>query len=65
MREQYIRQIIGALVGIGIGIMILYIGFFRTLLLVALGALGWWLCGSREMPSWFIGWLNKRNHPQA
>ena len=50
MSPKLIKQIIGAAVGLAIGLMILFIGFFRTLLLVALGALGWWLCGSRTIP---------------
>ena len=50
MSPKLIKQIIGAAVGLAIGLMILIIGFFRTLLLVALGALGWWLCGSRTIP---------------
>lgn len=50
MPSRMIKQIIGAAVGVVIGLMMLFIGFFRTLLLVALGALGWWLCGSRSIP---------------
>ena len=50
MPSRLIKQIIGAAVGVVIGLMMLFIGFFRTLLLVALGALGWWLCGSRSIP---------------
>ena len=50
MPSKLMKQIIGAAVGVVIGLMMLFIGFFRTLLLVALGALGWWLCGSRPIP---------------
>lgn len=50
MPQKLVKQIIGAAAGVVIGLMILFIGFFRTLLLVALGALGWWLCGSRTVP---------------
>ena len=39
------RQIIGASVGLLIGLMILLIGFGRTLLLCLLALLGWWVCG--------------------
>jgi len=50
MPPKQMKQLIGAAVGLIIGLMILFFGFFRTLLLVALGGLGWWLCGSRTLP---------------
>ena len=50
MSPKLMKQIIGAAVGVVIGVMMLFIGFFRTLLLVLLGLLGWWLCGSRTIP---------------
>ena len=50
MSPKLVKQIIGAAVGVVIGLMSLFIGFFRTLLLVVLGLLGWWLCGSRTIP---------------
>ena len=50
MSPKLMKQIIGAAVGVVIGVMMLFIGFFRTLLLVLLGLLGWWLCGSRAIP---------------
>ena len=50
MSPKMTKQIIGAAVGVVIGLMMLLIGFFKTLLLVALGLLGWWLCGSRVIP---------------
>ena len=50
MPSKLVKQIIGAAVGVAIGLMMLFVGFFRTLLLVVLGALGWWLCGSRTVP---------------
>lgn len=50
MPEKLMKQIIGAAVGVVIGLLMLFIGFFRTILLVALGAVGWWLCGSRVIP---------------
>ena len=36
MPKEYIKQIIGALVGLIVGILFLTIGFWKTLLLVAL-----------------------------
>lgn len=50
MSPKLMKQIIGAAVGVVIGVMMLFIGFFKTLLLVALGLAGWWLCGSRTIP---------------
>ena len=50
MPPKQMKQLIGAAVGLIIGLMILFFGFFRTLLLVVLGLLGWWLCGSRTIP---------------
>lgn len=50
MSPKMIKQIIGAAAGVVIGLLMLLIGFFKTLLLVALGLLGWWLCGSRTIP---------------
>ncbi len=45
MSPKLLRQIIGASVGLVIGLMILLIGFGRTLLLCLLALLGWWVCG--------------------
>ena len=50
MPPKLVKQIIGAAAGVAIGLMMLFFGFFKTLLLAALGALGWWLCGSRNLP---------------
>ncbi|MBQ2955861.1 MAG: DUF2273 domain-containing protein [Clostridia bacterium] len=50
MSSELLKRIIGAAAGVAIGMMMLFIGFFRTLLLAALGAAGWWLCGSRALP---------------
>ena len=45
MSPKLLRQIISASVGLLIGLMILLIGFGRTLLLCLLALLGWWVCG--------------------
>lgn len=50
MSPKMTKQIIGAAAGVVIGLLMLFIGFFRTLLLVVLGLAGWWLCGSRTIP---------------
>ncbi len=59
MPKSLIKQLIGLGVGLVIGVMILLLGFFRTLLLVALGGLGWWLCGSREIPRPLIDFIDR------
>lgn len=64
MPENLIKRIVGAGVGLAVGVMILFIGFFRTLLLVALGALGWWLCGSRTIPQPVIDWIKRIRNPR-
>jgi len=45
MSPKMLKQIIGASVGLLIGLLILLIGFGRTLLLCLLALLGWWICG--------------------
>ena len=45
MSPKMLKQIIGAAAGVLIGLMILLIGFGKTLLLCALAAIGWWVCG--------------------
>lgn len=63
MSSEMIKRIIGAAAGVVIGLLMLIIGFFRTLLLVVLGALGWWLCGSRAVPKQLIEIINRiREH---
>ena len=52
MSPKMVKQFIGAGLGLLIGLMCLWVGFFKTLLLVGLAGLGWWLCGSREVPEW-------------
>ena len=63
MPEEYIKQSIGALVGLIVGILFLTIGFWKTLLLVALSAAGWWLMGERKFPHWLIALLNRIQIP--
>ncbi|HIT00356.1 MAG TPA: DUF2273 domain-containing protein [Candidatus Faecaligallichristensenella faecipullorum] len=63
MPKEYIKQIIGALVGLIVGILFLTIGFWKTLLLVALSAAGWWLMGERKFPHWLIALLNRIQIP--
>ncbi|NLG24792.1 MAG: DUF2273 domain-containing protein [Clostridiales bacterium] len=48
MSKEMTRRVIGAAIGVGVGLMLLYLGFLRTLLLVALGALGYLLGEKRD-----------------
>ena len=50
MTRQHIIRIVGGALGVLAGILILTIGFWRTLLLAVLAALGWFLTGSRKCP---------------
>lgn len=50
MSDPLFKRLAGALVGVVCAVMILFIGFWRTLLIAALAALGWWLAGSRKIP---------------
>lgn len=50
MSESLIKRLVGALAGVGCAVLILFIGFWRTLLIAALASLGWWLAGSRKIP---------------
>lgn len=50
MPQAYIKRMIGALLGIMIAVLIIIIGFWRTLLITLLAAAGWWLTGPRTIP---------------
>ena len=43
-------QAIGAAVGVLVGLLILLVGFWKTLLLGLLAVLGWWVCGGCVLP---------------
>lgn len=64
MPQEY-KRIIGAALGIAAALLIIFLGFWRGILVVALGLAGWWLTGPRACPRW-IGalaeWL-KRQKP--
>lgn len=53
MTRQTVIRAIGAALGLLAGILILTIGFWKTLLLAALAALGWFLSGARRLPAKF------------
>lgn len=50
MSETLIKRLIGAGAGVLCAILILFIGFWRTVLIALLASAGWWLAGSRKIP---------------
>ncbi|MBE5766717.1 MAG: DUF2273 domain-containing protein [Clostridiales bacterium] len=58
------RRIAGALVGVAAAVLMLLIGFWKALLVIVLGALGWWIGGGCYLPMFVLRWisnlLNKR-----
>lgn len=50
MSESLVKRLVGALVGVVCALMIIFIGFWKTLLIVLLATFGWWLAGSRKIP---------------
>jgi len=50
MSEMLMKRLAGALAGVACAVMILLVGFWKTLLVAVLAALGWWLAGSRKIP---------------
>lgn len=63
MSKETVKQIIGALLGLTAGILFLTIGFFRTVLLIVLVSLGWWLSGKREIPQGLIDFISRIRLP--
>lgn len=59
MPKELTKRLIGAALGVAVGLMILFIGFFQTLLLVILALVGWWLSGKREMPRWLDALISR------
>ena len=57
MSPEMVKKFVGAGLGIVIGLMWILIGFWKTLLLAGLAGLGWWLCGSREIPEWLVNFF--------
>lgn len=49
MTKETIVRIIGALLGVLVGILFMTIGFWRTLLIVVLAAAGWYVAGSKTL----------------
>ncbi len=63
MNKETVKSIIGIVCGLISGILILTIGFWKTLLLVALATLGWWLAGARQLPQGFYDLLARIKFP--
>lgn len=62
MPATLIKRIVGAALGIAAAIMILFIGFWKTLLIAALAFLGWWLTGSRQIPQNILDFVARVFH---
>jgi len=56
MNKEMVNGLIAA-------VLILTIGFWKTLLIVALAALGWWLAGARQLPQGFFDLLARIKFP--
>lgn len=54
-----IRRIAGMLLGAGAGVLILFIGFWRTALIAACAALGWWIGGGCYIPNLLLHAIGK------
>ncbi len=50
MSKTLVKRIVGAVLGVVAALLIIFIGFWRTLLIALLAGLGWWLTGSRQIP---------------
>ena len=50
MSKTLITRIVGAALGVVAALLIIFIGFWRTLLIALLAAFGWWLTGPRQIP---------------
>lgn len=56
------KRLVGALVGIACALLILFIGFWKTLLIVVLAFVGWWLTGSRQIPQEVVDFFARIFH---
>ncbi|MDO4739861.1 MAG: DUF2273 domain-containing protein [Eubacteriales bacterium] len=50
MSDPMLKRLIGAVVGVVCALMIIFFGFWKTLLIALLAAVGWWAAGSRKIP---------------
>jgi uncharacterized membrane protein len=63
MNRDTAKGLFGSALGLIAAILILTIGFWKTLLLVALAALGWWLSGARQLPQGLYDFLARIKFP--
>lgn len=54
-----IRRIAGMLLGIAAGVLILIIGFWKTLIIAFCAALGWWIGGGCYFPNLVLHTLER------
>ncbi|MBQ3222284.1 MAG: DUF2273 domain-containing protein [Clostridia bacterium] len=62
MSNPMIKRLVGAAIGVAIAVMMLFLGFWKTLLIVALAAAGWWLAGSRKVPQVVLEYISRIFH---
>lgn len=63
MSKEWILRLIGVGVGLLAGILLLTIGFWKTLLLFVLGGIGWFMGGNRKLPPRFYQVLERIHFP--
>ena len=63
MNRETIKGLVGGVGGLITAILILTIGFWKTLLIVGLAALGWWVSGARQLPQGFYDFLARVKFP--
>ena len=62
MPKTLVKRIVGAAVGVVFALLIIFIGFWKTLLIALLAGLGWWLTGSRQIPQGVIDLFTRIFH---
>lgn len=63
MNKETVKGLLGGTLGLITAILILTIGFWKTLLLVGLAAAGWWLSGARQLPQGVYEFLARIKFP--
>ena len=64
MSNLLVKRLVGTLAGVICALLILFIGFWRTLLIAVLAFAGWWLTGSRQIPQVLIDFFVRILHRQ-
>ncbi len=55
----YVKRIIGAVLGVAAALLMLFMGFWKGLLVIILGLLGFWITGDRKIPQWIPAIIEK------